>query len=85
MPSGIKAGAGLTKESVNYRPYEKCSLCMHFYPMNSCEIVDGNISPEAVCTKWEFKKKDEGKDGEFYKAEYAKSIGADIHLKGKNE
>jgi hypothetical protein len=73
MPSGIAAGVGLSKDEVNYRHHEKCSTCTHFYPQNSCEIVSGNISPDAVCNKWEIKPRDnEGKDAEFYRAEYSK-------------
>ena len=72
MPSGIVAGAGLSKDVVNYRQHEQCSACMHFYPLNSCDIVDGNISPDNVCDKWEIKKKDVGKDAQFYMDEYGK-------------
>jgi hypothetical protein len=70
---GIVAGSGLKKEDVNYRQHEQCNTCMHFYPLNSCDIVDGNISPEAICGKWEMKKKDVGKDAEFYMDEYEKN------------
>jgi hypothetical protein len=74
MPtSGIQPGAGLDREKVNYRQHERCSMCMHFYPLNSCDVVDGNISPDNVCDLWEVKKKDMGKDGEFYLKEYEKS------------
>ena len=74
MPtSGIVAGAGLPKEEVNYRQHEQCVTCMHFYPLNSCEIVSGNISPEAVCDKWAMKVKDTGKDADFYMEEYSKT------------
>ena len=71
---GIVAGAGLPKEEVNYRQHEQCSSCMHFYPLNSCDIVDGNISPENVCDKWEVKKKDMGKDAQFYMDEHSKAV-----------
>lgn len=67
------AGKGLNKDEVNYRQHEKCNTCGYFYYPSSCEIVDGNISPDAVCDKWEIKpKKNEGKDGEFYMDEYRK-------------
>ena len=72
MPSGIVPGAGLDKDKVNYRQHEQCSACMHFYPLNSCDIVDGNISPDNVCDHWDVKKKDMGKDAEFYMKEYEK-------------
>jgi hypothetical protein len=79
MPSGLVSGAGLSKDSVDYRQHEKCLTCMHFYPANSCEIVSGNISPEAVCNRWEIKKRDEGKDGHFYKEQLEK-VGGEAHL-----
>jgi hypothetical protein len=73
MSDGIQPGAGLDKEQVNYRQHERCAVCVHFYPLNSCDIIDGNISPENVCDHWEVKKKDMGKDAEFYSKEYEKS------------
>jgi len=74
MPtSGIVAGAGFNKDEVNYRQHEKCKSCDHYYFPNSCDIVDGNISPEGVCNKWEIKPKEEVKGPEFFKAEYEKS------------
>jgi hypothetical protein len=76
MPSGIVSGAGLNKEEVNYRMHEKCFTCSHFYYPNSCETVDGNISPDAVCNKWEMKPKKEPKDGSFYMEEYKKTESA---------
>ena len=74
MPtSGIVAGKGLGKEEVNYRQHEQCNTCTHFYPPNSCETVDGNISPEAVCTKWDIRPRaNEGKDATFYQEEFKK-------------
>lgn len=70
---GLMPPAGLNKDEVNYRHHEQCSTCMHFYPPNSCDIVDGNVSPEAVCNKWEIKpKSNEGKDGTYYIDEYKK-------------
>ena len=72
MPSGVVAGAGLSKEEVNYRQHEQCSSCDHFYPQNSCDIVSGNISRDNVCNKWEIKAKQGPKDASFYKAEFTK-------------
>ncbi len=71
--SGIVSGAGLRKEDVNYRQHEKRSTCMHFYPLNSCDIVDGNISPDGVCNKWEIRPAPQPKDGQYYMDEYRKS------------
>ena len=74
MPtSGIVAGSGMDKETANYRHHERCSTCCHFYPPNSCESIKGNISPEAVCNRWEIKPRPRGKDGSFYLNEYGKS------------
>jgi len=74
---GLVPEAGLNKEEVNFRQHEKCNTCVHFYYPGSCDMVDGNISPDTVCNKWEVKPRtNEGKDGEFYNAEYQKSRSA---------
>ena len=70
---GIMPPKGLNKEEVNYRQHEKCKTCMHFYYPGSCDVVDGNISSDAVCKKWEMKPKEEGKDGNYYQDEYNKT------------
>jgi len=73
---GIVPGAGLNKEEVNYRQHEKCKSCTHFYYPGSCDVVDGNISPDTVCDKWEVTpKKNGGKDGSYYQEEYSKAKG----------
>ena len=69
----VPEGKTLNKEEVNYRVHEKCNTCNYFYYPNTCEIVQGNISPDAVCNKWEIKPKKEPMDGESYKAEYDKA------------
>jgi hypothetical protein len=69
-PTGLVAGAGIRKDEVRYRQHEKCLSCIHFYGPNSCDTVAGNISPEAVCDRWEVREADQGKDGEFYKNAY---------------
>lgn len=75
-PSGVKAGAGISKDKVNYRHHEQCSTCMYFYPLNSCKIVEGNISPEMVCDKWAMAEaKAKYKDKNFFTTEYEKSQG----------
>lgn len=74
-PTGIKPGAGLGKDVVNYRHHEQCSTCNYFYPLNSCRIVDGNISPEAVCDKWEMTEPKGPKGKGFYQKEYDKTNG----------
>ena len=68
--TGLVEGLGVSKEEVNYRLHEKCATCMYFYSPNSCEIVQGNVSSDAVCNKWEIKPKKEPMDGEGYKAAY---------------
>lgn len=75
---GLLAGSGQDKGTVNYRHYEKCGTCMHFYQSSgTCDLVKGNISPDMVCNLWEImSRKNEGLDGEFYKEQYAKNPGA---------
>lgn len=72
---GLLAGRGKEKDEVNYRQYEKCATCTHFYSPNSCDRVAGNISPEAVCSLWEMKesKSNIGADGNDYIKEYNKN------------
>ena len=77
MPSGLVEGKGLNKEEVKYRHFEQCKTCMHFFYPTSCDIVDGNISSDAVCNKWAMVPKDEGKDGAYYQEEYEKSKGGE--------
>ena len=72
MPSGIVAGAGKSKEEVNYRQHEMCKTCTHFYNPGSCSVVAGNISTDAVCDMWAIRPPSKPKDGEFYKGEYDK-------------
>lgn len=74
MPSGIVAGHGKSKADVNYRQHEKCKTCMHFFPQNSCEVVAGNISPEAICDLWAVRPPDGPKDGEFYIREHQRMV-----------
>ena len=28
---------------------QKCSLCLHFVPPDSCKVVDGKINPDGWC------------------------------------
>ena len=65
--------ARLSKDDVNYRLHEQCNSCNYFYSPNSCEIVEGNVSADAVCNKWEIKPKKEPMDGASYMAEYTKA------------
>ena len=70
---GLVPEAGLGKEEANYRLHEKCATCMYFYSPNSCEIIQGNVSSDAVCDKWEIRPKKEPMDGDSYMAEYKKA------------
>lgn len=70
---GLMPGKGLNKEEVKYRLHEKCATCMHFYYPSSCDLVDGNISSEAVCSKWEMKPRTEPIHKEFYQEEFEKA------------
>ena len=63
----------LSKDDVNYRQHEKCNTCEYFYTPNICELINGNISPDAVCDKWEIKPKKEPMDGDSYMTEYRKA------------
>lgn len=73
MQPGIMPGARLSKEEVNYRPLEKCSLCMYYYQAGRCEQVDGNISPEAICNKYSIRPPSSPyRDKEFFESEFKK-------------
>ena len=60
------------KNVVDYRPMEKCSLCVTFYPPNSCSEVEGNISPDAVCNKFNIRESSKPWNKQFYAQEYQK-------------
>lgn len=73
---GLLAGAGRSKEEVNYRQFERCLSCTNFYAPGSCKLVSGNISPDAVCNLWAMQeKKTMGMDGSDYLKEYTKNPG----------
>ena len=64
---------GLLKEEVNYRiskkKTKKCLTCDNYIGPSSCEVVTGNISPEAICDRYYIESRNVGKDAEFYKKE----------------
>jgi hypothetical protein len=63
-----------SKEEAHYRPKESCQLCTHFIPpANRCEVVEGNISPDAVCDKFALVEKTEYYDKEFFLKELEKN------------
>ena len=71
--SEVRAPASkLEKNSANYRPMEKCSICIYFYPPNSCSEVEGNISPDAICNRYALKESSRPWNKEFYVSEYEK-------------
>ena len=67
--TGLVHGALQPKDAVNYRPLEKCAMCMHFYAPNSCTKVEGPIAPEAVCMLYELTPPTGPIDGDFFISE----------------
>ena len=68
---------GVDKEYVNYKIAKKktvrCSTCDNYYPPGAqCEIVEGNISPDAVCDRYYISGRSVGKDAEYYKQQRKK-------------
>ena len=69
---------GVAKDYVNYKistkKSKKCKTCDNFYPPGAkCEIVEGNISPDAVCDRYFIGgRRSSGRDKEFYKKELRK-------------
>jgi len=69
---------GVAKEYVNYKLAKKktvrCSTCDNFYPPGAhCELVEGNISPDAVCDRYHIGgRRTDGKDAEYYKQQRKK-------------
>lgn len=56
--AGLPDRAKLSKPSVRYRPAElpgiRCGTCVMFHPATrTCDLVAGDISPGAVCDRWE--------------------------------
>jgi len=74
MEPGIMPGARLAKEEVNYRIHEQCLSCDHFFPSGNCELVDGNISPNNICDKFEVKSAPQYKDKQFFEEQYKKTV-----------
>jgi hypothetical protein len=64
----------ISKEEASYRPSESCMMCGHFITSGSCGVVDGSISPKAICNKYTMQEKlPEMKHAEFYQDEYKKA------------
>ena len=71
---------GLLKEEVGYKISNKkkvrCLTCDNFFGPASCELVEGNISPEAVCERWYITgSKISARGGEYYNKEYRRNKG----------
>ena len=63
-----------TKDQVNYRQYESCKTCAMFNGRNKCNLVQGNISPDAVCDRWILSESNPHMTGkEVIENEYKKS------------
>lgn len=63
----------LSKEEVRYRNLEACRTCGFYEQSGKCEIVDGNISPDTTCDKYQLREKSpEAKHADFYMSEYEK-------------
>lgn len=57
------------KEDVNYRLHEQCSSCSHYFE-RQCEIVNGQISPDAVCNEWKLIESVAGTTADFFVQQY---------------
>jgi hypothetical protein len=48
-----------SKEAMKYQDHpngdKQCGNCSQFVPSNSCQIVDGTISPQGYCMSWQKK------------------------------
>ena len=44
------------KDDVNYRHYEKCSLCIYYLQDKTCRLVHGNIAEETICDLYSLKE-----------------------------
>jgi len=40
---------------------QKCSICLHFVPPDSCKLVEGKINPDGWCSLFAPKPKEEKK------------------------
>lgn len=73
VEGGLMPGARLDKVEVNYRQHQKCSVCDHYYPSGTCAIVEGNISPDNVCDRWEIaSQKTKYRDKDFFRTAFEK-------------
>lgn len=57
-PRGEAGSEKFSKEKVQYESHAKdlnhrCELCQHFVTPRSCNLVEGDISPNGWCEQWE--------------------------------
>ena len=66
-----------SKDQVDYRQHESCKTCSQFNGRSKCNQVQGNISPDAICSKWSLYESSPHMTGkEFIETEYDKSKGS---------
>ena len=72
--AGLVPPAKKDKSFVNYRQYQSCSSCDHFWSANNlCDLVAGNIGDNMVCDLWELRSQSpQAKDKAFYESEFNK-------------
>ena len=73
MEPGLTEGGRQGKDKVNYRQLQKCGVCDHFYAPRTCDLVDGTISPDCVCDRFEIKSTTQYRDKEFFVNEFNKT------------
>ena len=75
--TGATYSGKLNKDDVRYRVAEKCRNC-DYYLGTTCQLVEGNISPDFLCDKWvvNSQPKDKGLFADFYIDEYKKAKGS---------
>ncbi len=59
FPSEEAFGQKASKEAMKYQDHpsgdKQCSNCAQFIPSNSCQIVEGTVSPQGYCMSWQKK------------------------------
>ena len=75
VEGGLMPGSRLSKEDVNYRAHEKCGTCGHYFKSGTCDIVDGNISEDNLCDRWEISTGNKYRDKDFFQSEFNKNNG----------
>ena len=62
-----------SKEEVKYRHHESCKTCSNYNGRIRCNLVRGNVSPDAVCSKWTMQEAVVGvTNKEFFEKAYVK-------------